>query len=256
MKRLALFLVLALVLSGCSPSLYLSGSSDALLGFIGVGPETGIDITSDVPFYGEVIVMGKMVGTINPGGTLSGTFFAPIDGAPVLVTILWFDAPARTHLIGMSWDRPYVRSRLNVPLHMELGNIRALAGNLSYDRYAYPLQFADTTRAPRMFFPCIDILSTTAVQLINCTLHDIRIKINGEVYATKQDDGTEVSVFGSGSVVYIQRSTVSYTYEANVLIEVLDHGILLGTQPERFTINLNSPQAHQFVVRDGSYRRY
>jgi len=256
MKQLALFLVFALIFPGCVPALYLSGSSDALLGFVGVGPETGIDITSDVPFCGEVIVMGKMVGTINHGGTLSGKFFAPIDGAPVLVTILWFSTPARTHLIGMSWDRLYVRSRLNVPLHLELGNVRALAGNLSYDRYAYPLQFADTTRAPRIFFPCIDILSTTAVQFINCTLHDIRIKINGEVYAAKRDDGTEVSVFGSGSVVYIQRGTVSHTYEANVIIEVLDRGILVGTQPERFTVNLNSSQAYQFPVRDGSYRRY
>lgn len=217
-----------------------------------LGPKTHVSVTNTVPFYARLFALNKEVAKISPGASVYNQRRFEFKYTALPMTALLYSDKGYQNYIGAAGKVIRIRRGQANSWNIKLSDVYYVDGrSRSYGSYGYgsPYPAPDVgTGGKKVDFPRIGLMSTTAVQLVNNTLFDARVRLNGH----------DRAIIRTGKVYYLSlRNLASESGTRRVNIEVIftDRGRLEGYFKRTVSVS-NSPQAYQFILNPSDIRRY
>jgi len=246
MKRLRFFFAMCGIVlgnSGCAGFIQINIPDAATA--LGLGPRTEVLLVNDTPLYG-VVVSFDSSWNFDPGTTLMSSRRSALEHSPTLVGALFYDSPARTHLVGIATDTRWIsRGRIETRT-FRLSDVRFLNGSYAGYRDAYPMPYRSADR--EVDIPMMKYKATTWVLIANATLFDIGVKLSS---------ADSLEVVPSGGLYWLEHENLANVRrEVVVAFTCLDGDRVRGTQERRFTPGYDYPTAEVYLVEPNWFPRY
>lgn len=225
----------------------------SFVGLFGLGPKTDVAITNATPFYGEsIIAFHEKVGELPPGSSAHDRWSFEFDYTemPVAVRFYEWDGNSCGDFVGIAADVLSIRRGRPTSWVIHTSDVkrpdgRRVSYGFGYGQTSYPAPEVEDGTV-EVDFPRIGLKSTTALQFVNVTLFEARIRINGQ----------EVSRLETGGVFYLafwNKYDRTIPVEAEVIFT--DRGRLVGYYEAAAHLG-TSPRAIQYVLTPDKIRRY
>lgn len=211
------------------------------------GPKTSIVITNNTPFWGEIIALNKTVGVIEPGNSVFDARQFEFEYTELPVFIRMYRDSTQKTFVGIAARVLSISRGRPVTWTVSVGEVVASDGRYGAgDPNALPSAQTGELVSKRVEFPRIELLSTTAIQIISVNLFTAALQINGrEIDRITEGDAYYYEVWSPNTQGSQQHLTVKF----------IDGSRVVGTYETDFWIG-NSPHGIQVILDPNKIRKY
>ncbi len=207
---------------------------------LGIGSKTEIVVMNMTPFYGRVLALGDEVAVIPPAGVIRDRRTFDFDQTQLPLVVQLYSDAALCTFVGVAARNLHLTLGQPESWQIQLGEVVYPDARSStyWGGYRSPYPLPDFQEPSAVELPSIQMRSTTALQVVNATLFEAVVMLNGNV----------VSRLATGDMYYRSFFNV-YDYDVPVLLQVqfLDRERVVGRFEDRFSAG-KEPRGIQYIL--------